>query len=184
MLVNAVLPRTRRLWTLAHECGHFLTQRHSVDVLRLADEHTESFVDLFAASLLLPGAEMRRRFAEHQQTEGKFSARHLIYLAAERGVSLEAITRRLENLGLLESGTYEMLRDRGLDGRIVAEVVERTEGAQARSPSRFALLAAEAYDRGLLSEGQVASMLGLDRLETRRLLDEVSEAGLGDELAS
>lgn len=183
VLINAAHPGTRQLWSLAHECGHFLTERQSVDVLRVDDAHTERFADYFAAALLLPGIEMRRRFAEHQRSEGKFSARHLIYLAAERGVSIEAAARRLENLGLLASGTYEMLRERGLDGRTVAELTGQSE-ARARSPSRFGLLAAEAYDRGLLSEGQVASMLALDRVKARELLDEVSEAGLSHDLAT
>ena len=182
VLLNARHPRTRRLWTLAHEFGHFLTNRHSVDVLRLQDDHLEPFADLFAGSLLLPAAEMRRRFAESHRAEGKFSARHLIYLASAFGVSIEAITRRFERLGLLASGTYEMLRERGLSEHVVDEVVGKPQDAHPRSPSRFGLLAGEAYDRAMLTEGQVASMLGLDRVETRELLDLVEQVGLTDEL--
>lgn len=46
----------------------------------------------------------------------------------------------------------------------------------------MSLLAAEAYARGMLSEGQVASMLGIDRVSAREILDDVCQAGLGEEL--
>lgn len=182
VLINAKHPRTRQTWTLAHELGHFMTSRHSIDVLRLDDDVSERFSDLFSGALLLPAAEMRRRVHEHHQEEGKFSTRHLIYLASIFGVSLEAIARRLEYLGLLASGTYDLLRERGLSQEVVHEVLGRQEEPRPRSPSRFELLAAEAYDKGFLSEGQVASMLGLDRVEARELLDEVDQLGLSNAL--
>ncbi len=182
IILNLLHRETRRLWTLAHELGHFFTSRHSVDILRLDDGNSEDFADKFAGALLLPASEMRRQFDHYQSAEGKFSTRHLIYLAADFGVSIEALTRRLEALRLLESGTYEMLRDRGLNETVIAEVTGKRDDARPRSPSRLGLLAAEAYSRGLLSEGQMASMLGLDRVSVRELLDEVDQIGLGDEL--
>jgi Zn-dependent peptidase ImmA (M78 family) len=159
-----------------------MTSRHSVDVLRLDDDVSERFSDLFSGALLLPAAEMRRRVHDQHQEEGKFSTRHLIYLASIFGVSLEAMARRLEHLGLLASGTYDLLRDRGLNQDVVREVLGKQEEPRPRSPSRFGLLAAEAYDKGFLSEGQVASMLGLDRVEARELLDEVEQLGLSNAL--
>lgn len=182
VILNLLHPATRRLWTLAHEFGHFLTSRRSVDVLRLDEANAEDFADKFAGALLLPASEMRRQVDHYQRAEGKFSTRHLIYLASSFGVSIEALTRRLEALRLLESGTYEMLRARGLNEAVVAEVTGKPGEPRPRSPSRFGLLAAEAYSRGLLSEGQVASMLGIDRVSTRELLDEVGQVGLGDGL--
>ncbi len=182
VVLNLLHPPTRRIWTLAHEFGHFLTSRHSVDVLRVDEASGEDFADKFAASLLLPAAEMRRQFDHYQRAEGKFSTRHLIYLASAFGVSIEALTRRLETLRLLESGTYEMLRARGLNDTVVAEVTGTRGESRPRSPCRFNLLAAEAYSRGLLSEGQVASMLGIDRVNARELLDEVCQVGLSEEL--
>ncbi len=180
--LNALHPDTRRLWTLAHELGHFLTSRRRVDVLHLNEGDSERIADLFAGSLLLPAAEMRRQCAEHQRSEGRFSTRHLIYLASQFGVSIEAVTRRLEAIGLLPSGTYEKLRDRGLSERHVREVLGEPQQPRPRRLSRFSLLVAEAYDRELLSEGQVVQMLGLERLQARQMLDDVRQIGLGDEL--
>lgn len=182
VILNALHPAPRRLWTLAHELGHFMTSRHNVNVLRLDEGDSERFADLFAGALLLPAAELRRQWAVHQAAEGRFSTRHLIYLAAQFGVSVEAATRRLEALELVASGTYEMLRGRGLNEQLVKQVLGEAEELRPRSPSRFGLLVADAYDRGLYSEGQVAQMLGVDRLKARELLDEVRKVGLSNEL--
>jgi len=45
--------------------------------------------------------------------------------------------------------------------------------AQGQVPPRLALLAGEAWKRGLYSEGQLARLLQLNRYEVRELLDSV-----------
>ena len=46
------------------------------------------------------------------------------------------------------------------------------DGAQRSESSRLAMLAAETYRRELLSEGQLARLLRLDRVELRKMLDD------------
>lgn len=183
ILVNAKHPASRRAWTLAHELAHLLTRRRVTSVLLLDDRGAKSpheqFADLFAPAFLMPGVAVRKAFAEFGGGDGRFTTRHLILLHHRFRVSLEAMTRRLEELGLLKSGSYESLRDRGLDAETVRSVLgaEADEGAPPAPPPRFALLAAEAYQRDLLTEGQVADMLMLRRVDVRRLLD-----ALGDDV--
>lgn len=176
VLLNAKHPRTRRMWTLAHEIAHLLTQRGEADVLMLgADAVTsagERFADLFAGALMMPGAAVRRHFAESVDQAGRFSPRHLILMAQRFHVSVEAACRRLEHLGRLPQGTYESLRERGLSGEVVRQVLgDPPPDERLPVPPRLALLAAEAHFRGFLSEGQLAEMLVLDRVTVRELLD-------------
>ena len=177
ILINSNHPRARQCWTLAHDIAHFLVSRSGTDICFAEGEKppTERFADLFAAALLLPAAAMRRYFAEVTQATGKFSSRDLIVLAHRYRVSAEAGCRRLEQLELVPSGTYDMLRDRGLSQRTYREVLGDNDEQTAPPPLRLAMLAAEAHERGLLSEAQVATMLAIDLVEARKLLDEWAE---------
>jgi hypothetical protein len=92
--------------------------------------------------------------------------------------------RRLEELHLLPSGTWDSLRDRGFSGTLVRQVLgDKASTEESTVPPRLWYLAAEAYRRGLLSEGQIARMLKTDRIELRAMLD-VLGAEEGDRLDS
>lgn len=173
VLLNARQPRERRVMSLGHEIGHFMSDRASTVVTLEGDVGTgEAFPDAFARSLLLPAAAVRRRFTDTVGAEGKFSPRHLITLAAESGVSMEAYCRRLEDLDLVRRGTHDMLRERGLGLDAQRMVLgDRAPDAPQPMPLRLTTLAAEASEAGLLTEGQLADLLGLDRLDVRELLD-------------
>ncbi len=181
VLLNSRHPKARRAWTLAHELAHLLTRRNvaSVDIEGEAKSPYEVFADLFAAALMMPGVAIRRAFSEIADSVGKFSARHLILLAHRFHVSVEAMCRRLEQLELLPSGTYAALKDRGLSADAVREVLgDAPVDVSVTPPPKMAILAAEAYFKGLLSEGQLANMLMLDRIEIRRLIDALDDGDL------
>jgi hypothetical protein len=46
---------------------------------------------------------------------------------------------------------------------------------------RLSLLASEAWRRGLLSEGQLARLLHIDRVEAREMIDEFEAEGAVDD---
>jgi len=179
ILLNRNHPRERRAMTAAHELGHFIATRTQPDVVDLhsgPQSREERFAAAFAYSLLMPAAFVRRRFAELRQEAGTFSPRHLIMLAHQLSVSEEALCRRLEELNLLPSGTWESLRDRGFSGALVRRVLgDKAAPAEHPVPPRLWFLAAEAYRRGLLSEGPITRMLKSDRLEIRTMLDDLGE---------
>jgi Zn-dependent peptidase ImmA (M78 family)/DNA-binding XRE family transcriptional regulator len=173
-LLNANHPEERRAWSLAHGVGHLLTTRSSSDICTGSEgKLSERFADAFAASFVLPAPAVRKRFQETVEAHGRFSARHLIHLAHSFHVSREAMARRLEQLELLKKGTFELLRDSGaLTEKTAREVLgPEAVAARAERPSRFSLLAVDAFANEQLTEGQLAELLGVDRLEARRIVD-------------
>lgn len=187
ILLNKKHPRERRSVTAAHEFGHFLISRAQADVMEFGvatQSREERFATVFSYALLMPAAFVRRKFSELRQDTGAFSPRHLILLAHQLSVSEEALCRRLEELNLLPSGTWDSLRDRGFSGELVRRVLgDKASEPESAIPPRQWLLAAEAYKRGLLSEGQIGRMLRADRLEIRFMLDALG-AEEGNELES
>lgn len=184
VVLNAKHPEERRAWTLAHELGHFLTQRLTPDV---CDAHeggvrspAERVADLFAAALLMPGTAVRRQFSEAVSANGKFSPRDLALMARRFRVSTEAMCRRLEQLQLLVAGTYESLRRRGLTPTLVREELGEDTAERRLTPPRLTVLAAEAHERGFLTEGQTAEMLAVDRVTAREILDSLATDDLGE----
>jgi hypothetical protein len=78
----------------------------------------------------------------------------------------------LEELHLIPGGTWDSLRDRGFSGDMARRVLgdKAPENEDVVSP-RLWFLAGEAHRRNLLTEGQIARMLKVDRLEVRMMLD-------------
>jgi Zn-dependent peptidase ImmA (M78 family)/DNA-binding XRE family transcriptional regulator len=187
ILLNKHHPRERRAITAAHELGHFITTRTQADVVDIRatpQSREERFASAFAYALLMPASFIRRRFSELRQESGAFSPRHLILLAHQLFVSEEALCRRVEDLNLIPSGTWDSLRDRGFSGELVRRVLgDKALPEESTVPPRIWFLAAEAYRRRLLSEGQIARMLRTDRVEIRQMLDTLGAEG-GDDFDS
>jgi len=97
----------------------------------------------------------------------------------------EAIVRRLEELGLTKFGTWDWFQaNGGISDEHARQVLGELapadkDKAEADHPTtlRLNLLAAEASRQNLLSEGQLARLLQLDRLELRELLDSQESEG-------
>jgi Zn-dependent peptidase ImmA (M78 family) len=179
ILLNANHPRPRRLWSLAHEIGHLLTVREgaNVDDSDPAVQNEETFVDWFTAELLLPASAVRDSFAESLDAKGELSVYQLIHMARHFRVSLEAMCRRLERLDLAAPGLHAWLKQ----SRISMKTAEPQVSDEPESPGRFVARTLEALDHALISEGQAASMLGVDRLQVREWKAEFSRVPLGGE---
>lgn len=193
ILLNASHPRERRTQTAAHETGHLVGTRQQPDVL-LADQRVQSreerYCDSFGRSLLTPARAVRQRFQEVTAGADRLTRRHVIILAHAFGVSREAMVRRLEELGLTKRGTWDWFVDNGsITDAQVAQVlgdlgIEPNNGARDHRPAslRLNLLAAEAWRRELMTEGQLATLLKIDRLAVREELDSlVSHEGDANE---
>lgn len=184
VLLNSQHPQTRRAYSGAHELGHFMSTRTHSDVFdeRQKDgSREERFANSFAGAFLMPGPAIRRRYEEFTSSQGKFSPRHLILMAHAHHVSPEAMCRRLEKMKLLKQGTFDSLRERGFDRDAVVQVIGDEAPAKPLAvPPRMAILAAEAYYDGRLSEGQLAEMFRLDRTEIRLLLEALEAGDFGD----
>ena len=175
ILINKNHPRERRALTGAHELGHFVSNRRDPDVFiedGKENSKEERFATAFGLAFLLPAILVRKRFDEFVTDEKHFSPRHLIFMAHALHVSTEAICRRLEDMKLLPRGKWESLKERGFSGEIERQALgDQPQGEASVFPPRILYLAAEAFGRGLVSEGQLAGMLRMNRVEIREMLD-------------
>lgn len=190
MLLNAGHPRTRRTWTAAHELGHLVSRRHDPDVLEDGvdgNSREERYADAFARAFLTPARTVAHRFREVTAGAPRLTRRHVILLAHAFGVSREALVRRLEELALVKRGTWDWFQaNRGITDDQVRQVLGDSRlpdrdrfDAERPVPLRLSLLAAEAHRRDLLSEGQLARLLRVDRVELRKMLDDADVDGSG-----
>lgn len=187
IVVNALHPASRRRLTIAHELCHALLRRAGVFVHMLDDDFSdreEKFCDAFARAFLMPALTVRKKATELRDAAGQFSVRQLLAMAVYFHTSIEAMTRRLEGLSLLPKGTYESLKAKGLGTQHLEEVRRELDEPEVagRFTPRTLLLAAEAFEKGLLSEQQIARKLQLDLGTVREVLEHVAPDGEGEEL--
>ena len=188
VLLNANHPRERRVQSAAHELGHFVSSRQSPDVLYRdgrGSSREERYANAFGHAFLTPARTVMQRFRDMTQGSSHLARRHVILLAHTFGVSREAMVRRLEELKLTKSGTWDWFQANGgitneQAGQVLGDLAAvDTDHVEAKRPTtlRLSLLAAEAWRQELLSEGQLARLLQLDRLELREILDGVEVEG-------
>lgn len=188
MLLNANHPRERRIQTGAHEIGHFMSARRTPEVLHTDEQENsreERYANAFGRGFLTPARTVMQRFSEITSGALRLTRRHVILLAHNFGVSREAMVRRLEELSLTKPGTWDwfQLNDgitddqaRQVLGDLGAVDTDKIE-AQRPTTLRLNLMAAEAWRQELLSEGQLAHLLRLDRVGLREILDNVENEG-------
>jgi Zn-dependent peptidase ImmA (M78 family)/DNA-binding XRE family transcriptional regulator len=188
ILLNANHPRERRTQSAAHECGHFISTRREPEILhnhQTENSREERYADAFGRAFLTPARGVIQKFHEVTAGSDRLNRRHAIVLAHFFGVSREAMIRRLEELELVKPGTWDWFKS---NGGITDEQAKQVLGdlpaadsqkADADRPTtlRLNLLAAEVYRQGLLSEGQLARLLHLDRVEIREILSGAEPEG-------
>ena len=188
MLLNANHPWERRTQSGGHELGHFISTRRKAEILHTDEEENsreERYANAFGRAFLTPARTVMQRFQEITAGASRLTRRHIILLAHAFGVSREAMVRRLEELGLTKPGTWDwFVANGGISEAQVRQVLgdltpADTDKHEADRPTtlRLNLLAAEAWRQDLLSEGQLARLLHLDRLGLREILDNVEIDG-------
>jgi Zn-dependent peptidase ImmA (M78 family) len=193
MLLNADHRRERRNYTAGHELGHLVSTRGEPDVLHArSPERTleERYANAFARSFLTPSRAVIEKLSEVTAGATILSRRHVIVMAYSFGVSREAMVRRLEELGQTRRGTWDWFVQNGgitdeQSRQVLGDLHAADRGsADAGRPTtlRLSMLAEEAWRRGLLSEGQLARLLRIERIDLRELLGDL-ESGeeAGDE---
>jgi len=171
--VNRKHPPERRRATMLHEYGHLLVDRHKPGIDYLATPvkrpASERFAEVFAMAFLMPATSVRRRFNEIVNTTNDFQIADLCRLSHLYFVSLEAMTLRLEGMGLIPPGTREHLKESRFEVRKVTEVLSLPKHPANDEPlsDRYKYLAVHAFERGELSEGQLARFLRCDPVTAR-----------------
>ncbi len=173
--INAYHPEERRRWSLAHGYLHFLAHRHKsvFDFENLKEQYqrmpeSEQLAEAFSKYFLMPTSSLLKQFNQRCQANqgGKFTPTDLFTLAHYYGVSVMAMTLRLEEMKLLPSGTWNNLKSRGLKVRETQKNLNLTElpSRSDLNPVHYQHLAIEALDQGLITEGQFAFFLSVNRL--------------------
>lgn len=192
ILLNANHPRDRRTQTAAHETGHMVSARREPEILHLDEPESsreEKYANAFGRAFLTPARSVIQKFHEVTAGSDRLTRRHIIVLAHFFGVSREAMVRRLEELRLTKTGTWDWFAaNGGITDEQARQVLGDLPGPDAHKTDadrpttlRLNLLAAEAYRRELLSEGQLARLLHLDRVELREMLDGQEAKGSADD---
>jgi Zn-dependent peptidase ImmA (M78 family)/DNA-binding XRE family transcriptional regulator len=193
--VNRKHPPERRRATMLHEYGHLITDRFKpgIDYLSFPGRKpaNERFAESFSMAFLMPATSVRRRFNQIVNDRADFQIADLCRLAHFYFVSVEAMTIRLENLGLIPKGVREYLKESRFEVRKASKMLalQQHPVTDERFPNRYIFLAVQAYDRGELSEGELASLLRCDRVTAREIVekhltinDDVSEEGEAREM--
>ena len=179
--VNRLHSPERRLWSLAHGYMHFLVHRYQPTAYvegqyeRLPAR--EQVADYGALFLTMPTSEVLERYNKIMRTKEHPTPADLCVMANYFGVSVAAMTRRLEEMNILPSGTWGKLKDRGFKVREAQQQLglELNSGRDHKLPLRYQYLALEALESGKISEGQFAKFLRLKRLEARAVAERLKE---------
>jgi Zn-dependent peptidase ImmA (M78 family) len=191
VLLNGAHPRERRAQTAAHELGHLISTRRAPDALYDGSPEAtreERYANAFARAFLTPARPVMSMFRDVTVGASQLTRRHVIVLAHAFGVAREAMVRRLEELGLTKLGTWDWFEH---NGGITNDQARQVLGeAWAPEPQkadlgtplslRLGILAHEVWTKNLLSEGQLAGLLQLDRVEVRDLIDAFEDEEVDD----
>jgi len=173
ILLNASDLMGRRNFTLAHELAHLLYGHESTLCyipLRLSEVRgdIEFKANQFAVELLLPETavkeDFRTRGLSTTPSETEFGR-----MAGKWGVSIQALGYRLEDLGLIAKGHTDTLFERKPFLRR-----PRIPKWKRQMGKQFVEESFEAYGKGLISAGKVASGLGIT---VREAMKEIERRG-------
>jgi Zn-dependent peptidase ImmA (M78 family)/DNA-binding XRE family transcriptional regulator len=178
ILINRSHPEERRRASMVHEYGHLIVDRYKPGIDSLSSEGrkpvNERFAESFAMSFLMPSTSVRHNFNEIVAATNDFQVANLCRLSHFYFVSVEAMTLRLEKLGLIPKGTRDFLKEARFKVREAARILELPLHlvTDADYPERYKFLAVHAYDRGEISEGQLARFLRCDPVTARGIVTE------------
>lgn len=185
ILLNANHPLERRIQSAAHELGHFVGTRSAPEILEIDEQflsRDERYANVFGRAFLTPKRSFEASFRQLTAGADRLTRRHVILLAHQHNISREACVRRLEELGLVKKGTWSWFL---ANGGIKDEQARQVLGAAADRPDaakddanrlvshRMSLMAHAAWKRGIMSEGQLAELLKVSRVELRGLIDQI-----------
>ena len=158
IIVNGDDVSGRQRFTLAHELCHLLAgDPVEVEVLSSQTEKSpaEHRADAFAVAFLAPEEGVRRAVGNQPFDEALIRRMSRLF-----GMSHQAMTRRLEEVGSVRFLSKDHALDVALRASLLAENGEET--TRRRPPVRLLERALRAYDEGRIGIGLVADILGDD----------------------
>lgn len=185
ILLNANHPLQRRIQSAAHELGHFIGTRQAPEVLEENEQfhsREERYAHAFGRAFLTPRRSFEKAFRQLTAGSDMLTRRHVVLLAHQHNISREACVRRLEELSLVKKGIWAWFETNGgitnaqardILGEAASKPDPVKDDANRLVSHRMGLMAYAAWKRELMSEGQLAELLNIRRLELRALLDQI-----------
>lgn len=188
ILVNRLHPLARMRWTVAHEYGHFLFDRDKpgVDYVSSPQRRPEGerFADAFASNFLMPAGGVQRHFDDAKARTGDVNVGDVIRIADVYGVSLMAMTLRMEDMRLIQKGTWDLIKASGAKvGDLKRELGLESVAPQEKVetfPRRYLWLAVQAWTSETITTSQFAKLVRLSPIEARALAEEISRMVVDD----
>lgn len=195
IMLNSVHSRKRRVYSAAHEIGHFVGTRRSPETNGQSESYSsreELYADSFAQTFLAPSHTFSEAFYRNVAGNDRISRRCVILVSNLFGVSNEFSVRRMEKLGLVNEGTWEWFK---ANGGITKKYVNEVLGGQIKEPDpgridsnrpipyRLGLMAYRVRELELLTEGQLSELLCMSRVVLRHFLNTLTlEEGASNDI--
>jgi len=124
-------------------------------------------------AFLMPATSVRRRFNQIVNDSGDFQIADLCRFSHFYNASVEAMTLRLEGLGLIPKGVRDHLKESRFEVRRAEAMLnlQQHTATDNRFPDRYVFLAVQAFDKGEVSEGELCDLLRCDRVTAREIVD-------------
>ncbi len=175
ILVNRKHPPERQRVSMLHEYGHLFVDRYKpgIDYLTMMGRKpaNERFAESFGLSFLMPASSVRQRFHDIVTTTGDFKGADLRRMSHFYYVSVEAMALRLEQLGLIQRGSWQFLKESKFSPREAAELLNLQSQPvnDEPFPERYKYLAVAAYERGEIGDSDLAYYLRCDIVRAREI---------------
>lgn len=176
ILVNRKHPPERRRVSMLHEYGHLIVNRYSPGIDYLSGSGrkpaNERFAEAFALSFLMPESSLRQRFHDIVTTTQDFQVADLCRLCHFYFVSVEAMTLRLEQLGLIPKGTWQNMKESKFAPRQAAALLglQPQPTSDYPFPDRYMFLAVHAYEREAIGDSELAHYFRCDIVTAREIV--------------
>jgi Zn-dependent peptidase ImmA (M78 family)/transcriptional regulator with XRE-family HTH domain len=180
-LVDSSVPFGRQRFTVAHELCHYLlkdSDRLIVDERLTGRTTAERRANAFAAHFLMPSKSVHRYLRGREAREDV-----IVELVYTFGVSLQALSWHLLNLGLLSKARKKRIEAVGLKSLSVrygyGDIWQRLDAERGvrRPPRHLRERATSAFDQGKIGIRPLADLLG--RRDTDALRRELEDQGIG-----
>ena len=175
ILVNRKHPPERRRVSMLHEYGHLIVDRYKpgIDYLSFTGRKpaNERFAESFGLSFLMPASSVRQRFHDIVTSTGDFKGADLRRMSHFYFVSVEAMALRLEQLGLIQRGSWQFLKESKFSPREASDLLNLQSQPinDEPFPERYKYLAVAAYERAEIGDSELAYYLRCDIARAREI---------------
>jgi len=159
IVTSRAITGERQRFTIAHELGHLLLEfkENDIDVERSCDK--------FASAFVMPERVMREALGSARKT---VSVGELVALKKFLGVSVQALTYRAKDLGIISDYSYKMLYSEFSKRGWLKPPYAEPFTIQLEEPQRFKRLCFRALAEEIIDESTAAELLDLQVDQIRR----------------